>query len=119
MLNCGLLKPTRNETTPDLRLAGEVKLARMGRLPDDEVVRELTLVRGIGRWTVEMLLIFRLGRSDILPVDDYGVRKGYALAFRKRNLPAPKALAKLGVQWKPYRSAASWYFWRALELPKK
>ena len=94
-------------------------LSQVHGMEDEAIIERLVKVRGIGRWTVEMLLISRLGRSDILPVDDYGVRKGYALAFRKRNLPAPKALAKLGVQWKPYRSAASWYFWRALELPKK
>jgi 3-methyladenine DNA glycosylase/8-oxoguanine DNA glycosylase len=62
--------------------------------------------------------MFRLGRADVLPVDDYGVRKGYAVTFRKRELPAPKALAKLGEAWQPYRSVVSWYFWRAAELGK-
>jgi 3-methyladenine DNA glycosylase/8-oxoguanine DNA glycosylase len=62
-----------------------------------------------------MLLIFRLGRPDVLPVDDFGVRKGYAAAFRKRAMPAPKALAEIGERWKPYRTVASWYFWRAAD----
>lgn len=94
-------------------------LSEIHGMDDEAIIERLVKVRGIGRWTVEMLLMFRLGRPDILPVDDYGVRKGYTVAFRKRSLPAPKALAKLGMQWKPYRTAASWYFWRALELPKK
>jgi DNA-3-methyladenine glycosylase II len=63
-----------------------------------------------------MLLIFKLGRPDVLPVSDYGVRKGFALLYRKRELPTPKRLAKLGQAWKPYRSAAAWYLWRATEL---
>src|SRR3954465_5448736 len=88
-------------------------------MEDESIIERLVKVRGIGVLSVEMMLMSRLGRPDILPVDDYGVRKGYSLAFRKRSLPAPKALAKLGMQWKPYRTAASWYFWRALELPKK
>jgi 3-methyladenine DNA glycosylase/8-oxoguanine DNA glycosylase len=75
----------------------------------------LTQVRGIGRWTVEMLLIFRLGRPDVLPVDDYGIRKGFAVAFRKRALPTPRDLAQRGARWKPYRTVASWYLWRAAE----
>src|SRR3954470_6625119 len=87
-------------------------------LADDEIVERLTQVRGIGRWTVEMLLMFRLGRADVLPVDDYGVRKGYAVTFRKRGMPAPRVLAKVGLAWKPYRSVVSWYFWRAAELGK-
>lgn len=87
-------------------------------MENEALIERLTAVRGIGRWTVEMLLMFRLGRPDILPVDDYGVRKGYAVAFRKRDMPAPKALAKVGEAWKPYRSVVSWYFWRAAELGK-
>jgi methylated-DNA-[protein]-cysteine S-methyltransferase len=94
-------------------------LAEAHRMEDDEIVARLTAVRGIGRWTVEMLLMFRLGRPDVLPVDDYGVRKGFALAFRKRELPAPKDLEKRGARWKPYRSVASWYLWRAVELARK
>jgi methylated-DNA-[protein]-cysteine S-methyltransferase len=94
-------------------------LAEVHRMEDAEIVSRLTAVRGIGRWTVEMLLIFRLGRPDVLPVDDYGVRKGFALTFKKPELPAPKDLEKRGERWKPYRSVASWYLWRAVELAKK
>jgi len=91
-------------------------LAEARRLEDDAIVERLTRVRGIGRWTVEMLLIFRLGRPDVLPVDDYGIRKGFALACRKRELPAPRDVAKRGLRWKPYRTVASWYLWGAAEL---
>ena len=84
-------------------------------LDDDAIVARLTAVRGIGRWTVEMLLIFRLGRPDVLPVDDYGVRKGYAIAFGKRELPSAKELARYGERWAPWRSIASWYLWRATD----
>jgi 3-methyladenine DNA glycosylase/8-oxoguanine DNA glycosylase len=90
-------------------------LAKVRRMEDDAIVEALTQVRGIGRWTVEMLLIFRLGRTDILPVGDYGVRKGYAIAFRKKELPATKDLARYGEKWKPWRSVASWYLWRATD----
>ncbi len=99
---------------------GEIPtLAEVQRMDDDAIVERLTQVRGIGRWTVEMLLIFRLGRPDVLPVDDYGVRKGFALAFRRRELPAPKDLARRGERWRPYRTAASWYLWRAVERARK
>jgi 3-methyladenine DNA glycosylase/8-oxoguanine DNA glycosylase len=89
------------------------------RMSDDEIIARLTTVRGIGRWTVEMLLLFDLGRPDVWPVDDYGVRKGFAKTFGKRKLPTPKQLMKLGEKWRPYRSVAAWYFWRALDAPKK
>ncbi len=96
--------------------AGEIpSLAEARTMEDAALIERLTAVRGIGRWTVEMLLIFRLGRPDVLPVDDYGVRKGFAVAARKRDLPAPKDLAKHGERWAPYRSVASWYLWRAAE----
>jgi DNA-3-methyladenine glycosylase II len=103
----------------DKVLAGDVRLARIGRLPDDEIVRELTLVRGIGRWTAEMFLMFQLGRMDVWPVDDYGVRKGYARMHELAELPTAKALAPLGDPYHPYRSVAAWYCWRAAdtELP--
>jgi 3-methyladenine DNA glycosylase/8-oxoguanine DNA glycosylase len=91
-------------------------LARVRTMSDDEIVERLTEVRGIGRWTAEMLLMFRLGRPDVLPVDDYGVRKGFAIAYRKRDLPSPKELARYGEKWRPWRSVASWYMWRACEL---
>jgi DNA-3-methyladenine glycosylase II len=89
------------------------------RMSDDEIIARLTTVRGIGRWTVEMLLLFDLGRPDVWPVDDYGVRKGFARIFGKRKLPTPKQLMKLGEKWRPYRSVAAWYFWRALDAPEK
>jgi DNA-3-methyladenine glycosylase II len=89
------------------------------RMSDDEIIARLTQVRGIGRWTVEMLLLFDLGRPDVWPVDDYGVRKGFAKTFGRRKLPAPKKLMKIGEKWRPYRSVAAWYFWRALDQPEK
>jgi O-6-methylguanine DNA methyltransferase len=96
--------------------AGEIpSLADAYRLDDATLIERLTAVRGIGRWTVEMLLIFRLGRGDVLPVDDYGVRKGYAVVMRRRALPEKAQLATRGARWQPYRTAASWYLWRAAE----
>jgi 3-methyladenine DNA glycosylase/8-oxoguanine DNA glycosylase len=92
-------------------------LALVRRLDDEEIVERLTQVRGIGRWTVEMLLIFRLGRPDVLPLGDLGVRKGFARTFRRRGLPTPTAIERHAKRWRPYRSVASWYMWRALELP--
>jgi methylated-DNA-[protein]-cysteine S-methyltransferase len=89
--------------------------AELRRMEDEAIVERLTEVRGIGRWTVEMLLMFRLGRPDVLPVDDYGIRKGFAAAFKRRELPARKDLEKRGVRWTPYRTVASWYLWRAAE----
>ena len=85
-------------------------------MSDEEIIARLTTVRGIGRWTVEMFLLFDLQRLDVWPVDDYGVRKGYAKTFRKKQLPTPKELFAIGERWRPYRSVAAWYFWRALEL---
>jgi 3-methyladenine DNA glycosylase/8-oxoguanine DNA glycosylase len=89
------------------------------RMSDDEIITRLTAVRGIGRWTVEMLLLFDLGRPDVWPVDDYGVQKGFAKTFGRRNLPTPKQLMKFGEKWRPYRSVAAWYFWRALDTAEK
>jgi 3-methyladenine DNA glycosylase/8-oxoguanine DNA glycosylase len=84
---------------------------------DDEVVVDrLTQVRGVGRWTAQMLLMFRLGRPDVLPLDDYGIRKGFALVFRKRTLPEKQVLEARAARWRPYRTVASWYLWRALEV---
>lgn len=91
-------------------------LARLRRMADEEIVERLTSVRGIGRWTVEMLLMSRLGRGDVLPVGDLGVRRGFALVYQT-ELPAPQALAEYGERWRPFRTVASWYMWRALELP--
>jgi 3-methyladenine DNA glycosylase/8-oxoguanine DNA glycosylase len=91
-------------------------LARIRRMSDEEIIEQLTLVRGIGRWTVEMLLIFRLGRPDVLPIDDLGVRKGFGRIFLKGKLPESSALLRRGERWRPYRSVATWYLYRALEL---
>ena len=102
-------------------------LARIRRMSDQEIVDHLTQVRGIGRWTVEMFLIFRLGRPDILPTGDYGVRKGFALTFGKlkpadkvapADLPKPEEMEKRGKKWHPWCSVASWYLWRACDLAK-
>ena len=99
---------------------GTVPSARaIARMSDEEIVIRLTEIRGIGRWTVEMLLLFDLGRPDVWPVDDYGVRKGFAKIFGRRKLPTPKQLMKFGERWRPYRSIAAWYFWRALDVPEK
>jgi DNA-3-methyladenine glycosylase II len=92
---------------------GSVQLDRIARLPDDEVERELVLVRGIGPWTAEMFLIFQLGRLDVWPVDDLGVRKGYARLYGLGDLPAPGELTEMGERFRPYRSIAAWYCWRA------
>lgn len=94
------------------------ELSRLHELDDETIITALTSVRGIGRWTVEMLLMFRLGRPDVLPVDDFGVRKGFMVAFNKRKMPSPKQLKLYGVRWAPYRSIASWYLWRAADLAK-
>ena len=88
-------------------------------MADEEIVERLTSIRGIGRWTVEMLLIFRLGRPDVLPTTDYGLRKGFARAFGASSLPTPRHIAERGERWKPYRTMASWYLWRATELPEE
>jgi DNA-3-methyladenine glycosylase II len=92
-------------------------LARLRRMGDEEIIAHLTEVRGIGRWTVEMLLIFMLGRGDVLPVGDFAVRKGFQLAYALAEMPKPKALGSYGERWRPYRSVASWYMWRVHELP--
>ena len=101
-------------------------LAIIRRLPSEEIIERLSQVRGIGTWTAEMLLIFRLGRPDVFPVTDYGVRKGYLLTFGRPSagkpitaamLPKPEAMQRRGARWKPWRSVASWYLWRACDLP--
>jgi len=86
------------------------------RMSDEELIERLDSVRGVGRWTVEMLLIFRLGRPDVLAVDDYGIRKGFAKVHKLRELPKPKELLAYGERWRPYRSVACWYLWRAAEM---
>lgn len=98
-------------------IEGTIPTSRqIARLPDDEIVERLTEARGVGRWTVEMLLMFQLGRPDVLPADDFGVRNGFRLAYGKGELPKPKELLSHGERWRPHRSAAAWYLWRAAEM---
>jgi DNA-3-methyladenine glycosylase II len=85
------------------------------KLSDEELVERLVSVRGIGAWTVEMFLIFRLGRPDVLPIHDLGVKKGWSVAYGKKHMPKPKELLAFGERWRPYRTVASWYMWRAFE----
>jgi DNA-3-methyladenine glycosylase II len=103
-------------------------LALIRRLPDEEIIERLSRVRGIGTWTAEMLLIFRLGRPDVFPMTDYGIRKGYLLTFGKTKagkpitadmLPKPEAMLRRAARWKPWRSVASWYLWRACDVLDK
>jgi DNA-3-methyladenine glycosylase II len=99
--------------------SGLVPSARaITRLSDEEIVERLVQVRGVGRWTVEMLLIFQLGRMDVLPVDDFGVRSGFAAATGAKELPRPKALLEFGERWRPYRTVAAWYLWRTADAQK-
>ena len=98
-------------------LSGIVPLREhLHALSDLEVIERLTAVRGIGRWTAEMLLMFQMRRPDVLPVDDFGVRQGFRLAYGLKKMPAPKVLALYGARWAPHRSAAAWYLWRAVDL---
>jgi len=90
-------------------------LAQAEKLSDEELVKRLVSVRGIGAWTVEMFLIFRLGRPDVLPIHDLGVRKGWCLTYGKKHMPKPKELLAFGERWRPYRTLASWYMWRACQ----
>jgi len=86
------------------------------RLDDEAVIKRLTAVHGVGRWTVEMLLMSTLGRPDVLPVDDYGIRAGFRIAFGMKSMPKPVTVRRRGERWRPYRTIASWYLWRATEL---
>lgn len=101
-----LAHKTLEGTVPDLEA--------VEHLDDEQIIERFRHVRGIGRWTAQMFLIFRLGRPDVLPVDDYGIRKGFALTFGLPDLPPPAAIAEHGERWRPYRSVASWYLWRAV-----
>jgi len=97
-------------------LAGVVPTSRaIARMDDATIISRLTTIRGVGPWTVEMLLMFRLGRMDVLPTTDYGVRKGFATTYRLKDLPTPAELLDHGEKWRPYRSVAAWYLWRSLE----
>lgn len=94
---------------------GLLPLSALDRMTDEEVITVLTEVKGIGRWTAEMFLMFRLQRPDVLPVDDLGIVKAVQRAYRMRALPTPKRLMRLGEAWRPYRSVACWYLWQSLE----
>lgn len=89
------------------------------RLSDEVIIERLTELHGVGQWTVEMLLLFTLGRPDVLPVDDFGVREGFKVAYGRRKQPTPKQLLRYGERWRPYRSVAAWYLWRAVERAQK
>lgn len=95
--------------------SGALATPRINRLSDDDVVREVTAVKGIGEWTAHMLLLFGLGRPDVLPVGDYGVRKAAQVLYGLADLPKPPELTQIAEPWRPYRSVASWYLWRSLD----
>ena len=90
-------------------------LEQAQNLSDEELIKRLVSVRGIGAWTVEMFLIFRLGRPDVLPIHDLGVKKGWSITYGKKHMPKPKELLAFGERWRPYRTVASWYMWRACQ----
>jgi len=96
-------------------ISGELPIDSLDQLSDDEVIAALISVKGIGRWTAQMFLMFRLGRPDVLPDADLGIQKGIQRAYRMRKLPAPKRVAEMGAKWAPYRTIASWYLWRSLD----
>jgi DNA-3-methyladenine glycosylase II len=117
---CGLsrMKALALRDLADKTLDGTVpSLSALHELEDAAIIERLTEVRGVGPWTVQMLLMFRLGRPDVMPSTDYGVRKGYGRIFSNGRLPSPKLIEKRSERWRPYRSVAAWYLWRALELP--
>ncbi len=95
---------------------GRLDARRLARLPDDDLIAAVTAVHGIGEWTAHMLLIFSLGRPDVLPVGDYGVRKGMQVLYRLRELPKPEKMHRIAAPWRPYRSIAAWYLWRSLDV---
>jgi 3-methyladenine DNA glycosylase/8-oxoguanine DNA glycosylase len=100
-------------------LAGEVPDAKgIARMSETQIVEQLTKIRGVGPWTVDMLLIFTLRRPDVLPLNDYGVRKGFQVLYRKRKLPTPKQLLMSAECWRPYRTTAALYLWRIADAPK-
>jgi len=112
------LSASKTRTIRDLAehvVSGEVELDRVARLSDDRIAAELTAVWGIGRWTAEMFLIFQLGRLDVWPVDDFGVRKGYGRIHRLNPAPTARELEPLGERYRPYRTVAAWYCWRAVD----
>lgn len=93
----------------------QIKIKTLSKMNDDEIISQLTQVKGIGRWTAEMFLIFSLGRQDVFPVGDLGLRKGVQMAFSLPELPKPKDVEQIGMRWKPYRSVATWYLWKSLQ----
>jgi DNA-3-methyladenine glycosylase II len=95
--------------------SGEISIETLHELTDEEIVSALTQVKGIGRWTAQMFLMFRLGRLDVLPELDLGIQKGIQRAYRLRKLPAPERVRKIGAKWAPYRTIASWYLWRFVD----
>jgi DNA-3-methyladenine glycosylase II len=100
-------------------LDGTVPTSRaIAKMPDHEIIERLVQVRGVGRWTVEMLLIFKLGRPDVLPADDFGVRNGFRIAFGRAEMPKPKELLAHGERWRPFATTAAWYLWRAADAAK-
>lgn len=106
-----LTAKTLDGTVPTLR--------KLRSMPDEEIIERLTEVRGIGVWTVEMLLIFKLGRPDVLSASDFGVRNGFRLAYNLPEMPKPTELLEHGERWRPFRSVACWYLWRAVDLHKQ
>jgi len=92
-------------------------LGRLSRLSDERVIESLMVVKGIGRWTAEMYLMFRLGRPDVLPVDDLGIRAAMRRAYRMRSMPKKEKMRRIAETWRPFRTVACWYLWRSLELP--
>jgi DNA-3-methyladenine glycosylase II len=96
---------------------GEVPIETLHELPDDAVIDALVRVKGVGRWTAQMFLMFRLGRPNVLPELDLGIQNAIRRAYRLRKRPTPERVAKIGAPWAPYRTVASWYLWRSLELP--
>jgi len=98
-------------------VSGDLPVETLHELSDEDVIAALTRVKGIGRWTAQMFLMFRLGRPDVLPDLDLGVQKGIQIAYRLRKLPSPERVKKIGAKWAPYRTIASWYLWRLLDAP--
>jgi 3-methyladenine DNA glycosylase/8-oxoguanine DNA glycosylase len=96
-------------------VSGALPLDTVEQMPDDELIQQLVQVKGIGRWTAQMFLMFRLGRPDVLPELDLGIQNAIKRAYRKRKRPTPKDVKKIGAKWSPHSSVASWYLWRSLE----
>jgi DNA-3-methyladenine glycosylase II len=100
--------------------SGEIPGARrIERLSDDEIIERLTAARGVGRWTVEMLLMFQLGRPDVMPADDFGVRSGFRIAYGLDEMPKPRQVLEAAEPWRPHRTVAAWYLWRAVDLSRQ